>query len=470
MASSKTTYRTTRPGTGAEFTVAKGGRLIRWITWADFGDGFVHAGFSSQEEHKKAVRAPRSTNPHAKRYAATPATAITAEKPAEQPQQADPTPTARETSAPVVTPAEVAELLHRIAAAHARIVRREGATYLSDVLVHFLAHGLSYDADDEAFSARRTELRRSGGLRHVHAVVTKVRRALTDHLGTAYTRYRDVTADQIREAARSVAPPSVPWLIEDQAGEEIGRIEATSAEDARAATAGMPAVVAAQAGGDLLYRRVVPGDIAGPVPGLPSGSVVSYGSLLGRGGNTVPMQRARLVLIRGAQPLAAFETETGRCVGAGAYLDPREENYEICLRYSPTDGIPRESITDWVTERTRREAIIMRYAELFHDANWTVEESRERDYVEGGHERLTGLVLTPPIERPHQSAPGPVTPAPAVAGTTEFIGRSIPSRLRAAGAPGGMVTSATAGGVLRWRTPDGEELTPGEAAKRFLGD
>ncbi|MCX4657297.1 hypothetical protein AB0N79_38695 [Streptomyces microflavus] len=468
MPSVKTTYRTTHPSSDREFTVTKGGRPVRWITWADFGDGFVHAGYSSQEEYKRAVRAPRSSNPHAKRYEATAATVVETEQPS-GPLHADPAPTAQEAPDPVVAPAEVAEVLDSVAAAHARIVRREGATYLSDVPVHFLAHGLPYEADDDAFSARRAELRRSGRLRHVHALVARVRQALTDHLGTAYTRYRDVTADQIREAARSVALPSVPWLIEDQAGEEVGRVEATSAEEARAATAGMPAVVAAQARGDLLYRRVVPGDIAGPVPSLPSGSVVSYGSLLGSGGYTMPVQRARLVLIRGAQPLAAFETETGRCVGAGAYLEPREETAEVCLRYSPTDGIPRESIGDWGTERTRREAIVMRYAELFHHANWTVEEYRERDYVAGGHERLTGLVLTPPAERPQQSAPGRVTPAPAVAGTTEFIGRSIPSRLRAAGAPGGMVTSEAAGGLLRWRTPDGEELTPGEAAERFIG-
>ncbi|WP_228184009.1 hypothetical protein [Streptomyces anulatus] len=397
MTSTKITYSTTRPETGEKFTVTKGGRPIRWITWADFGDGFMHAGFSSQKEYKKAVRAPRSTNPHASRYEATAATVVE-DRPAERPQQqTDPAPVAEEPPASVVTPGEVAELLARIAAAHARIVRREGATYLSDVLVHHFAHGLSYEADDEAFSARRAELRRSGRLRHVQAVVTKVRQVLTDHLGASYTRYRDVTADQIREAARTVAPPSVPWLIEDQAGEEVGRIEATSAEHARAATAGMPAVVAAQGRAELVYRRVVPGDCAGPLLGLPAGAPVTYGGLRGSIGS-MRMQRARLVLDRGGQTLATFDGETQRCVSAGAYLDPREEAYQVCLRYHPTDGVPRESITDWVAERTRREAIVMRYAELFHAANWTVEEYREPEFEEGGRERLTGLVLTAPAE------------------------------------------------------------------------
>ncbi|MFB8120595.1 hypothetical protein ACFQ6U_14145 [Streptomyces sp. NPDC056465] len=61
-----------------------------------------------------------------------------------------------------------------------------------------------------------------------------------------------------------------------------------------------------------------------------------------------------------------------------------------------------------------------------------------------------------------QSAPA----AAPVAVRTEFVGRSIPTRLRVAGAPGDSAMSST--GLLVWRLPDGEELTPGEAAKRFL--
>jgi hypothetical protein len=54
--------------------------------------------------------------------------------------------------------------------------------------------------------------------------------------------------------------------------------------------------------------------------------------------------------------------------------------------------------------------------------------------------------------------------------TTGMTRKSIPTRLRESGAPGAMVTSEAAGGARRWRLPDGEELTPGEAAKRFLDD
>ncbi|MFI0813485.1 hypothetical protein [Streptomyces echinatus] len=59
---------------------------------------------------------------------------------------------------------------------------------------------------------------------------------------------------------------------------------------------------------------------------------------------------------------------------------------------------------------------------------------------------------------------------PAVTVRTGFTRKSIPTRLRESGAPGAMVTSEASGGALRWRLPDGEELTPGEAAKRFLND
>lgn len=84
MASAKTTYRTTHPGTNEEVTFTKGGRPIRWITWGDFGNGFVHFGYSSQETYEKALKAPRSTNPYAKQYEVTPATAVEDEKPAVQ--------------------------------------------------------------------------------------------------------------------------------------------------------------------------------------------------------------------------------------------------------------------------------------------------------------------------------------------------------------------------------------------------
>jgi hypothetical protein len=57
---------------------------------------------------------------------------------------------------------------------------------------------------------------------------------------------------------------------------------------------------------------------------------------------------------------------------------------------------------------------------------------------------------------------------PVITVTTECTRKSIPTRLRESDAPGAMVTSEAAGGALRWRLPDGEELTPGEAAKRFL--
>lgn len=204
MASTKTTYSTTHPTTGEPVTFTKGGRPVRWITWADFGNGFVHAGFSSQDEHKKAVRAPRSTNPYATRYEATAATVVE-DKPAEQPQETAPTPvTEEEAPAPVVAPDEVAEVLDRIATAHAGIVQHEGPIHLSASVVHCEAHGLSWKTDDDTFGARRAELRQSGRLPHVRALIARLRQVLTVHLGDAYVNCEVVTPDQIRRAAHTV--------------------------------------------------------------------------------------------------------------------------------------------------------------------------------------------------------------------------------------------------------------------------
>ncbi|MFI7301332.1 hypothetical protein ACWCY6_17885 [Streptomyces sp. 900105755] len=81
MARTKTTYRTIHPETNEEVTFTKGGRPIRWITWGDLGKGLVHFGYSSQETYEKAVKAPRSSNPYAKRYEATAATVVEDETP-----------------------------------------------------------------------------------------------------------------------------------------------------------------------------------------------------------------------------------------------------------------------------------------------------------------------------------------------------------------------------------------------------
>jgi DNA-binding FrmR family transcriptional regulator len=85
MAAAKTTYTAKHPETGETVKAVKGGRAIAWFTWIDFGDGFVHVGYSSAATLKAAEKAPRSSNPYGKRYAATPATVVEP-KPAEETQ------------------------------------------------------------------------------------------------------------------------------------------------------------------------------------------------------------------------------------------------------------------------------------------------------------------------------------------------------------------------------------------------
>lgn len=74
-----------------------------------------------------------------------------------------------------------------------------------------------------------------------------------------------------------------------------------------------------------------------------------------------------------------------------------------------------------------------------------------------------GLVFIRATAQPQESAPAGRT----VTVRSEYIGRSIPSRLKAAGVPGEMRYSKRAG-ALRWVLPGGEELTPGQAEDRFL--
>lgn len=63
-----------------------------------------------------------------------------------------------------------------------------------------------------------------------------------------------------------------------------------------------------------------------------------------------------------------------------------------------------------------------------------------------------------------------ITPAePQITVTTGYTRKTIPTRLRESGAPGRSAHSEKAG-ALRWRLPDGEELTYTEAAHRFLND
>ncbi|MFB7403433.1 hypothetical protein ACFCZR_24975 [Streptomyces rubiginosohelvolus] len=405
MASTKTTYSTTHPATGEPVTFTKGGRPVRWITWGDLGNGFVHFGFSSQEEYKKAVRAPRSSNPYATRYEATAATVVE-DKPAEQIQQeADPTPVAEEAPAPTVTPDEVAEALDRIAVAHARLAPDGQAEYLPEVLVHLLTYGLPYEADDDAFGACRAELRRSGRLPHVEALVAKVRTALRAYVGESYNRV-GVTIAQIRHAARTVR-----LAARYPAGEVAVRLPE----------------------GDEKRRDVVvvldKPDLAGKV---------QVHSVAANGQVRVPLTELR----------------------PGPELPPE----------------PEGKITDWWTitdangtELTRVKAENDPAARKAARRNPKVVAAARRDNGFAVR-RLRSSELATPVGTLNGVGriAQPAAPARTVTVTTGFTRKSIPTRLRESGAPGGMVNSAAAGGALRWRLPDGEELTPGEAAKRFL--
>lgn len=73
----KNTYTAINPDTNAIDTVSTG-RTIAWFTYYDFNDGrgLFQGGLSSADTHDKAIRAAKSSNPYAARYAAVPATLV----------------------------------------------------------------------------------------------------------------------------------------------------------------------------------------------------------------------------------------------------------------------------------------------------------------------------------------------------------------------------------------------------------
>ncbi|MEU9783622.1 hypothetical protein AB0H92_22105 [Streptomyces phaeochromogenes] len=220
-----------------------------------------------------------------------------------------------------------------------------------------------------------------------------------------------------------ILPPEQPqaeqvnlWSVQDREGNEIAEVKATDYNHAVQVAAQEPKVRAAEPGsGGLVYIRRGALQEAVPVA-VPDRSVSTYGAL----GATleVPQVDAAIrVLKAGRQTLAAF-ADTGHCVSAGAYLDARWNTGEVVLSFE------REHTSSYSREwRAEQEPVVVGYENLFHAANWNVSQCWEADHDRA--EWLVRLILTPPI--------------------TVMTGFT-----RKSGSPGG------------------EELTPGEAAERFL--
>ncbi|MFI7415272.1 hypothetical protein ACIBU0_42230 [Streptomyces sp. NPDC049627] len=143
----------------------------------------------------------------------------------------------------------------------------------------------------------------------------------------------------------------------------------------------------------------------------------------------------------------------------------------------PADEVEAEAAgrVDWWAVKDREGNLITQVEATSY--NHAVQVADQDPKVRAARPGSGGLVFMrlESIEKPAPAAAQPRKTIPAAAPArrtatvrTEYIGRSIPSRLEAAGAPGGMQYSKRAG-ALRWVLPDGEELTPGQAEERFLG-
>jgi hypothetical protein len=111
---------------------------------------------------------------------------------------------------------------------------------------------------------------------------------------------------------------------------------------------------------------------------------------------SVPQVDAAIrVLTLGRQMLAAF-TDTGHCVDAGAYLDPRRDTREVVLSHEPTHVRPAGRVLRELLDE--RERYVIGYADLFRSAGWYVQEYRERG--QDGRQRLARLIMEPPLTLP----------------------------------------------------------------------
>ncbi|MFI8132809.1 hypothetical protein [Streptomyces diastaticus] len=327
-----------------------------------------------------------------------------------------------EAAEPAVTSAEVAAALLCVADSVAEYMERWTAPQVQGVLVGgsmtaYAVYGVTRANNDAEYAALRQAARNAGRLPHLQAVTGAVRDALAAHL-KASGRIDGFTAEAVRELAYAMHPA------------------ARTAELARQFPAGEMAVY--QAEGE-------PRDVVLVKGGPAEDGTVEVDSARHQGERRVPL----------------------------AALSPLPE--------LPPE--PEGKLTDWwaVFDRTGKEIArvqaVMRVLAV---------EAAEEHPVAGPVHRREGGVATRRLRTSELAtevgtltAPPRVAPPLRTVGTHQIGGRtvtvqagftrkSIPTRLRESGAPGQMISLP--GGELRWRLPDGTELAPGQAAKKFLGD
>ncbi|MBF4138245.1 hypothetical protein [Streptomyces albidoflavus] len=331
-----------------------------------------------------------------------------------------------EAAEPAVTPAEVAAALLCVADSVAEYMERWGESRVREVWVSgsmtaYAAFGVTLGATnrgDAEFAALRDKARRAGRLPHIEAVTEAVRDALVCHLEASDRTDRCFTPDIVRELAYAVHPA------------------ARTAELARQFPAGEMAVCEAEG---------EPRDVVLVKGGPAEDGTVEVDSARHQGERRVPL----------------------------AALSPLPE--------LPPE--PEGKLTDWwaVFDRAGKEI-----ARVQATMRVLSVEAAEAHPVAGPVYRREGGVATRRLRTSELAtevgtltAPPRVAPPLRTVGTHQIGGRtvtvqagftrkSIPTRLRESGAPGQMISLP--GGELRWRLPDGTELTPGQAAKQFLGD
>ncbi|MGP3776995.1 hypothetical protein ACTWJ8_39800 (plasmid) [Streptomyces sp. SDT5-1] len=395
MTAAQTTYSTKHPETGERVTFTKGGRPARWVTWGDFGqgEGFQHIGFSAQEDYAKAVRAPRSTNPHAARYEATEATAVE-KAPAEDAEQAP---------APAAAPRKVRlQYVGWVPAVEARelvvgdqVMYNGGSVCQISAIEEASARFLYvYEVCTEKGTESRRKVRKDSPA----ARVPEEHRRPLGHESAPARHYRaQVCAPHGDDAWVTVSHGATV----DEAGHGLTRtgrarsyfssllLDAHGLGYRADNVDGRAESVQAMTEGQTLtaedghrFRILAPEQ---PPSGTETGTVDEAAQhrtgCLPESANAPQVKAAKRVLAEAGQPLAAFDAGQ-RCASEGVDLDPRTDTGEVVL------GFVAEH---WRTgpPPAERERIVRDCAALFRKAGWAVEE-----FWDDG--RLARLILTPP--------------------------------------------------------------------------
>lgn len=205
------------------------------------------------------------------------------------------------------------------------------------------------------------------------------------------------------------------------------------------------------------------------LPPAPEGDPTDYWTVTDKDGQQVTLVRAET--LKGARAEVEKDPQAAAVAKRlGGLFYRRVRTSELPPEIRAALEAETAGRVDWWTVKNRDGDVITQVEATSY--NHAVQLADQDPKVRAARPGSGGLVFmrAESVEKPAPAATEPRKAAPArrtITVRTEFVGRSIPTRLKAAGAPGEMKYS-NAAGALRWVLPNGQELTPGQAEEMFL--